>query len=551
MNVNLFLFRAVFVSALFASASLTFADTSILNTANNKEVEYRMTSESAGAFAAGAAASRLRFGSSAASSSEIALSKNVSLKIVDSYGGVARTTLSTTTKFAKPFFIATSAAAVASAGSQAFEKNKAQFSNAWNAGDYKSAFDALMLGTLQTARNAADDITFGVSGYVGQSINDYLNFDPKSPLDAYALAQAAKMKKEIDKSKQFGLSKDAALLKFDSLPSDTYYKLLYYHVVPSWMSTPIASGIVDILTGSQYVDLVKQYGGNNFPKGIECVTSICYYMQMHGWASVYKSSIPPVALSDKKWVKTYLLDENIHSKDEILDSYFMPLKSSASADDVKLTEAEAKQAIEKYISDNIDKDEKLRLSLGAYVGDSAGIGANNTTVNDAPKIISTPAFTPAGSNEAKQYTVTVNKDGTISVQSNARPDLAAGTIAAPIRSSTVNNVTNVANPAVSATAETPDVCALHPDSVSCLDAGNGDYEDIDLNSESKKFTFSPADDFQTFGTCPQPEQFDFAGKTYLIEYTQICDFASGIRPMVIAAGIFMCAVMAYAAIREV
>lgn len=527
MYVNRFLHRSFFVCSLFAAVSLTHASTNLLNASDGSTVEYRMDASgavvaagAAGAATAGAAA--LHYGSSALSSDSVSFYKRYNLRLVDSYGNAAKTTLSTTTKYARPLFVAAATAAVVNAGSAAFDKNKEQFSGSWRNGDYQTAFNAFMTGILETTKDAANDLTFGASGYVGQSINDYLNFDPKSPLDAYALAQAAKMKAAIDKA---GSNKDYSNVQKVAIVE------LY-----TGNSSPRPK------TGEIYIPIDKDdsivtcFG--TFPPSSTCTSSRGVVL----WKGDGETGI---------WVREATVNND--NRNQIINA--LKAQDAAKAQqDIKLTEPEAKEAVQKYIDANLGNDD-FRKSLGAYIGDSSGydtkLGVDNTTVDDAPKTVATSPFTPANGTKAQQYVFEIAPDGTVRAKPVDRPDVVAGSAAAPVRNSTVNNYTNVNNPAAPATPETPDVCALHPDSVGCMPVGNADYEDVDIPTVENSFVFSPVNAFQNSGTCPQPYAVTISGKQYLIKYDQICDFANGLRPIIIACGVFIAAAMCAAAIREV
>lgn len=174
-----------------------------------------------------------------------------------------------------------------------------------------------------------------------------------------------------------------------------------------------------------------------------------------------------------------------------------------------------------------------------------GTPAENTFV--------TPPFTPAGSDQAQQTQFLINKDGSVTVSTINRPDLAANTSQAPTRAEvgqTAPSPAETRDAKQGSTAEKPDICAQNPSSLMCADLGNGDYTDPVLPNEQRGLNFEPADIFGSNGVCPQPKQVSVFNTTLRISYQPMCDFAAKIRLIVILLGISTALYMVYGAVNE-
>ena len=104
----------------------------------------------------------------------------------------------------------------------------------------------------------------------------------------------------------------------------------------------------------------------------------------------------------------------------------------------------------------------------------------------------------------------------------------------------VNNPsTGVTNPLE--TPETPetDVCKLHPEILAC--ATQGTIDDADLPEDDK--TFSMTSEMSSAGQCPPDIQLSYMGKSFVVKWTLVCNFATMLRPLVLilatlSAGLF-------------
>lgn len=105
---------------------------------------------------------------------------------------------------------------------------------------------------------------------------------------------------------------------------------------------------------------------------------------------------------------------------------------------------------------------------------------------------------------------------------------------------TVNTPSDSAKPVEEKPPEKPfDWCEAHPDASGC--ASLGDDQDQDLGDEKRPLGFS----FNSVaGSCPAPYMVSVRGMQKEFSFQPFCDFASGIRPFVIAismlaAGLFL------------
>ncbi|QPR32312.1 hypothetical protein I6G96_15030 [Delftia acidovorans] len=77
----------------------------------------------------------------------------------------------------------------------------------------------------------------------------------------------------------------------------------------------------------------------------------------------------------------------------------------------------------------------------------------------------------------------------------------------------------------------PGLCDMYPDIVACQKLGNIDAKEL------PKKTVSLSIDKQNIGpengTCPAPRQFEIMGKPMAFQWDLLCDFANGIRPLLI------------------
>lgn len=79
--------------------------------------------------------------------------------------------------------------------------------------------------------------------------------------------------------------------------------------------------------------------------------------------------------------------------------------------------------------------------------------------------------------------------------------------------------------------EPPDLCAENPDASGCAPFGTPEPP-TPLPQEDR--TVSVAPEMSAAGACPAPQAFSIAGQSFQLTYDGACEFAQGIRPVVLA-----------------
>lgn len=100
-----------------------------------------------------------------------------------------------------------------------------------------------------------------------------------------------------------------------------------------------------------------------------------------------------------------------------------------------------------------------------------------------------------------------------------------------------NNVTTITTTTDTPTGdppppdEPPDLCAENPDASGCAPFGTPEPP-TPLAEEDR--TVSVAPEMSAAGACPAPQAFSIAGQSFQLTYDGACEFAQGIRPVVLA-----------------
>ena len=226
--------------------------------------------------------------------------------------------------------------------------------------------------------------------------------------------------------------------------------------------------------------------------------------------------------------------------------------------DVMLSQAQMQQAMIDALNRNTLTQQQLTQLINAmWRGGHLNPSNTKTTVvgTAADNTFLTAPFTPLGSNTAQQTHFTVNPDGSVTVSTVQRADLAANTSQAPTRQqvgqSSSSSQTQTQPAKDGSTAEKPDICAQNPGSLMCADMGGGDYTDPVIPEKPIDFNLNPANIFRSDGVCPAPATFELFGKVYQFDYSQLCSFLRMLRPIVILAAMVMAFKIAYDAVKEV
>jgi hypothetical protein len=96
-------------------------------------------------------------------------------------------------------------------------------------------------------------------------------------------------------------------------------------------------------------------------------------------------------------------------------------------------------------------------------------------------------------------------------------------------------------------AKATDPCIENPDRAGCFDAGTPD--DVSLPTEAVSMILTPVG-VGNAGTCPVNKTFTHAGQTFTFNHKPICDFASAIKPLVLALAWLSAAFIVAGAMKE-
>lgn len=78
-----------------------------------------------------------------------------------------------------------------------------------------------------------------------------------------------------------------------------------------------------------------------------------------------------------------------------------------------------------------------------------------------------------------------------------------------------------------------DLCAEHPDIIACQIFKPDELEAKPLANKDVPLSLNPDGGFPSGGSCPQPKTVQLMGQTYAFSMQPLCDFAVGIKPLLI------------------
>ncbi len=91
--------------------------------------------------------------------------------------------------------------------------------------------------------------------------------------------------------------------------------------------------------------------------------------------------------------------------------------------------------------------------------------------------------------------------------------------------------------------ETPGLCDMYPDIAACQKMG--DLDEVPVANKTVPLAINREEGFgPSEGTCPAPRQFTIMGKTMAFRWDLLCDFAQGVRPVIIGMA-YLAAVLAF------
>jgi hypothetical protein len=96
--------------------------------------------------------------------------------------------------------------------------------------------------------------------------------------------------------------------------------------------------------------------------------------------------------------------------------------------------------------------------------------------------------------------------------------------------------------------EPVDPCEGHEDRIMC--SIFGDVEDKDLEQKEVNLSVTPMPGWGGVGACPAPKSVAVLGRSYTLDNTALCDFLSGVRPVVIAMAFVAAALIVLGGFKE-
>lgn len=209
------------------------------------------------------------------------------------------------------------------------------------------------------------------------------------------------------------------------------------------------------------------------------------------------------------------------------------------------TDAEIQDAIYvELVARGFGSELARRLVEAGYEPDVlAEAGPQNLS---GPASVDGPSSTSTTTGPAGQTTVISNTTYNITYQGDTVTVTETTTTTTTNPDNSTQTSTETKSPTTDAPAEVPPSeppqtdCDKYPRASGCEELGDPQDEELQEQTE----TVSWAAEGGAAGSCPAPEQWTTHGQTYLIEWTPICNFATGIRPFVIGiawlgAGLFI------------
>lgn len=462
------------------------------------------------------------------------------VNLYDNYGNVARGQIQTQT--ALPPTSTTAKLAAGMYATQilggALQHQGPAIGEAAARGDYKTAAQYGVLGTLQSAKDAGNWATGGLIGGVESVWDAYHN--AKNPSNAgEALMQEAARKAE-EAAKRYEQQYQQSSGFSDYLPQANGQPKTYPKFVV--VNGGTMDGSIFFLPDWYNGGASGSYKGRiSFPTGRGQEFSVGTFCRECQEGKYYTVNTTP---------------KNYDQYRDLVQKGVAQAQPQPTAEDFLLTQAEANQILLKYMEQMLNDNNRNHTELMNALWAGGALNLSNTqtmvTGSDSDNTFLTEPFTPAGSNQAQQTQFVVHNNGTVTQSTINRPDLAANTSQAPTREA-VGQQQQVQDtrPAKSdSTAEKPDICAQNPNSLMCADVGSADYTDPVLPTEQRSLDFSPADIFGTTGVCPQPKTIGVFRTTVKIDYKPMCDVAQGVRFIVILSGMVCALYMVYGAVNN-
>lgn len=217
-----------------------------------------------------------------------------------------------------------------------------------------------------------------------------------------------------------------------------------------------------------------------------------------------------------------------------------------------MTPGAGQPATEQQIEDAIAAGLQANPSLAGQVLDAAsGYSEGAALLAPATQTVTGPATVNGGTSTSTK----VETAGTTTTQVQTTYNI---TYAGDVVTITETNVETVTHPDATQTVTTtttaaptgdpppqepvPDVCEENPDASGCAPLGEHEPEG-DLETEDRSLSWVPT--MSAAGSCPAPEPFTVQGQSFNLDWGYVCDFATGIRPVVLAVAWLSAAIFVF------
>ena len=463
------------------------------------------------------------------------------VNLYDNYGNVARGQIQTQT--ALPPTSTTAKLAAGMYATQivggALQHQGPAIGEAAARGDYKTAAQYGVLGTLQSAKDAGNWATGGLIGGV-ESVWD-AQHNAKNPCNAGDALMLEAARKAEEAAKRYEQQYQQSSGFRDYLPQANGQPKTYPKFVV--VNGGTMDGSIFFLPDWYNGGASGSYTGRiSFPTGRGQEFAVGTFCRQCQEGKYYTVNTTP---------------KNYDQYRDLVQKGVAQAQPQPTAEDFLLSQAEAQQILLKYMEQMLNDNNRNHTELMNALWAGGGLNPGNTqsmvTGTPGDNTFLTEPYTPAGSNQAQQTQFVVNKDGTVTQTIVQRPDLAANTSQAPTRAEvgqSQQQAQDTRQAKENSTAEKPDICAQNPNSLMCAPMGNTDYQDLVLPQQNINIALSPLHIFNTDAACPAPTSFNIAGTSQSLSYEPMCDTARKARPFVIMMAMTAAFLMVFSAINR-
>lgn len=142
--------------------------------------------------------------------------------------------------------------------------------------------------------------------------------------------------------------------------------------------------------------------------------------------------------------------------------------------------------------------------------------------------------TQAQADAASAAAAAVINSGGTAAQAAIAGAIAAGAISSPGTSTTTTTNTSTGSESTTTSTNTiSDFCTKNPTFFMCQVADYGTVDDVAVSGVSRSVAITPVS-VGSAGSCPAPSPMTLHGQTYYFTWTTYCNFATGIKPILLA-----------------